>query len=187
MLSGPVESGAVRVRNQFYPTAAGMYIVAKIRLNSRNRWRSRRLNITTLNSMTAMEPLNTHEQPLYHAEVEEWQNLSTAEVGDGDSTPVNVGGTPVSDPTTTATAELGSIAGVDYGLWEMSAGAMRDIEGDEVFLVISGTGRIEFDEPLRDSIELVPGSLVRLEAGMKTRWYVTGSPLRKLFITPSEE
>ena len=24
---------------------------------------------------------------------------------------------------------------------------MRDVEGEEVFLVISGTGRIEFDEP----------------------------------------
>ncbi len=48
---------------------------------------------------------------------------------------------------TTAFAELGTIGGVDYGLWEMSTGAMRDIEGDEAFLVIAGTGRIEFDDP----------------------------------------
>jgi uncharacterized cupin superfamily protein len=68
----------------------------------------------------------------------------------------------------------------------MSAGSMRDIEGHEVFLVISGTGRVEFDEPLRDPIELVPGSLVRLDAGMKTRWYIDGAPLRKLYVAPSE-
>ena len=68
----------------------------------------------------------------------------------------------------------------------MSAGAMRDIEGDEVFLVISGNGRIEFDEPRRDPIELVPGSLVRLVDGMKTRWYIGEEQLRKLFIAPSE-
>ena len=63
---------------------------------------------------------------------------------------------------------------------------MRDIEGDEVFLVLSGTGRIEFDEPGRDPIELAPGSLVRLDEGMMTRWYIDGAPMRKLFIAPSE-
>lgn len=88
--------------------------------------------------------------------------------------------------TTTAFAELGTIAGADYGLWEMSAGTMRDIEGEEVFLVISGTGRIEFDVPAMPPVELAPGSLVRLENGMKTRWYVDEAPLRKLFIAPTE-
>ncbi|RAG64908.1 hypothetical protein DN536_36860, partial [Burkholderia multivorans] len=89
--------------------------------------------------------------------------------------------------TTTAFADLGTIGGVDYGLWEMSTGAMRDIEGEEVFLVISGTGRIEFDDPERESVELSPGSLVRLEDGMRTRWYIDDSPLRNLFIAPSED
>lgn len=92
---------------------------------------------------------------------------------------------PGGEPTT-AFAQLGTIAGADYGLWEMSAGAMRDVEGEEVFLVISGTGRIEFDEPAQNAVELAPGTLVRLEEGMKTRWFIDEVPLRKLFIAPSE-
>lgn len=110
-----------------------------------------------------MEPIDTHAFPLDHEPVEDWQRM---------------------EPTTTAFAELGTIAGAEYGLWEMSAGAMRDIEGEEVFLVISGTGRIEFDEPARSPVDLSPGVLVRLEGGMKTRWYVDEAPLRKLFIAP---
>ncbi|MCF2573573.1 cupin domain-containing protein [Brevibacterium sp. UCMA 11754] len=81
---------------------------------------------------------------------------------------------------------MGTIAGAEYGLWEMSAGAMRDVEGEEVFLVISGTGRIEFDSPELSPVVLSPGRLVRLEPGMKTRWYVNAAPLRKLFISPRD-
>lgn len=116
--------------------------------------------------MSALEHISTTDHLLDHEPIEEWQNLSTA--------------------ATAAIAELGSIGGADYGLWEMSTGAMRDVEGDEVFLVISGTGRIEFDEPARETIDLGPGTLVRLEEGMKTRWYVDGEPLRKLWIVPGE-
>lgn len=123
-----------------------------------------------------MEPIRTHDFPLDHEPIEDWQRVgATASATDG-----------AAAGATTAFAELGTIAGADYGLWEMIAGAMRDVEGDEVFLVISGTGRIEFDEPDLPPFELSPGSLVRLEDGMKTRWYVDEVPLRKLFIAPSE-
>jgi uncharacterized cupin superfamily protein len=64
---------------------------------------------------------------------------------------------------------------------------MRDVEGDEVFLVISGTGRIEFEESTRPAIDLTPGTLVRLGDGEKTRWTITEAPLRKLFIAPTED
>lgn len=137
-----------------------------------------------------MEPINTHECTLSHEPIEEWQTISAASVGGpGADGAVGLEGTAASageTPVTTGFAELGTIGGADFGLWEMSAGVMRDIEGDEVFLVISGSGRIEFDEPRREPIELVPGSLVRLVDGMKTRWYIDGTPLRKLFIAPSE-
>lgn len=125
--------------------------------------------------MSAMEPISTHDFPLDHERIEEWQGVgsTTSATGNGDAT--------------TAFAELGTIAGADYGLWEMSTGEMRDVEGDEVFLVISGKGRIEFDEPDVSPVELAPGMLVRLEDGMKTRWCVDKAPLRKLFIAPSEE
>ncbi|MGO2859509.1 MAG: cupin domain-containing protein [Brevibacterium sp.] len=143
--------------------------------------------------MSATEPIETHDFPLTHEPIEDWQRVDKAD-------------------TTTGFAELGTIGGVDYGLWEMSAGAMRDVEGDEVFLVISGRGRIEFDEPVIDEaavdetavdefaadesgavepaqsdIALAPGTLVRLKDGMRTRWYIDEGPLRKLFIAEHEE
>lgn len=120
-----------------------------------------------------MKPISTHDLPLDHEPIEDWQRVeatASAQVA-----------------TTTAFAELGSIAGVDYGLWEMSAGAMRDVEGDEVFLVISGTGHIEFEDSPRPDIALTPGTLVRLNNGEKTRWTIGEAPLRKLFIAPVED
>jgi hypothetical protein len=66
---------------------------------------------------------------------------------------------------TTGFAELGTIGGSrlrPVGDERRDRCAISKV--DEVFLVISGTGRVEFDEPLRDPIELVPGSLVRLDA-----------------------
>ncbi len=115
--------------------------------------------------------LDTHAVTFDHQPVEEWQSL------EGPDAPRSA---------TTGVADLGHIGGAEYGLWEMSRGAMRDIEGEEVFVVLSGTGRIEFDEPAREPINLEPGTLVRLSDGMKTRWYVAGEPLRKLYIAPSE-
>lgn len=135
--------------------------------------------------MSATEPIDTRTFPLDHAPVDEWQRIapvvSTAQTGDAED-PERTGADP-----TTALAELGTIGGTDYGLWEMSFGAMRDVEGDEVFVVLSGTGRIDFDEPARESIDLAPGVLVRLAEGMRTRWHIDDVPLRKLFIAPSEE
>ncbi|MTH67208.1 DUF861 domain-containing protein [Agromyces bracchium] len=69
----------------------------------------------------------------------------------------------------------------ELGVWEMTPGAMRDVEVDEVFLVIAGRATVEFVEPVLPSIELSPGSIVRLDAGMSTVWTVTET-LRKLFI-----
>lgn len=129
--------------------------------------------------MNATEPISTHDFPLDHEPIEGWQQVeATASAREPDLAHEHT--------ATTAFAELGTIAGADYGLWEMSAGTMRDVEGDEVFLVISGAGRVEFDEPVLPPVELAPGSLVRFEDGMKTRWYVDEAPLRKLFIAPTE-
>ncbi|MFC5125280.1 cupin domain-containing protein [Pseudoclavibacter helvolus] len=88
----------------------------------------------------------------------------------------------MSGEPTTAALELGAFAGAEFGLWEMSAGSMFDVEADEVFLVISGTATVEFLEPALPPIDLEPGSIVRLGEGMRTRWTVTGAPLRKLYL-----
>ncbi|MFE5672855.1 cupin domain-containing protein [Agromyces sp. NPDC056523] len=91
-----------------------------------------------------------------------------------------VAGTP-----TTAYAELDVAAdgGRELGVWEMTPGAMRDTEADEVFLVIAGRATVEFVDPALPAIELGPGSLMRLEAGMRTVWTVHET-LRKLYVAP---
>jgi uncharacterized cupin superfamily protein len=74
----------------------------------------------------------------------------------------------------------------EIGVWEMTPGAMRDVEVDEVFVVLSGAATVEFESPGPDGLHhspivLAPGAIVRLEAGMKTIWTVRET-LRKVFI-----
>ena len=87
---------------------------------------------------------------------------------------------------TTALATLAEVGGVAVGVWEMSEGAMRDTEDDEVFVVVSGRATVSFEEvPGRPeglrAIEIGPGSLVRLTAGMRTVWTVHET-LRKVWV-----
>ncbi len=70
----------------------------------------------------------------------------------------------------------------EVGVWEMTEGAATDVEGDEVFLVLSGRARIDFVEPPRTSLELTAGDIVRLTAGDRTVWTVTQT-LRKIAFT----
>jgi uncharacterized protein len=90
-----------------------------------------------------------------------------------------LGGDPL-----TGYVELRSYRNATVGLWEMSAGTMRDVEADEVFVVLAGDATVELldGDTVTRTIELFPGSLCRLEEGMVTRWHVT-SPLRKLYVT----
>lgn len=82
------------------------------------------------------------------------------------------------DPTT-GVQPLGTVGGVDVGVWEMSAGTARDTEVDEVFVVLSGSGTVQFEDGER--IRLAPGTAVRLHAGERTVWTVV-EPLRKVWI-----
>jgi len=69
--------------------------------------------------------------------------------------------------------------GGSLGIWEMSEGCVRDVEADEVFLVLAGRAVLEVgDEP---AIDLRPGVLVQLRDGDRTTWTVT-HPLRKLYL-----
>ena len=43
----------------------------------------------------------------------------------------------------TGSAVLGTFADLEVGVWEMTIGAMRDIEADELFVVLSGSARVE--------------------------------------------
>ena len=84
------------------------------------------------------------------------------------------------DPTASV-VELAEIGGVEVGLWEMTPGAMRDVESEELFLVLDGRGRVEFEDG--EVLDLEAGAVVRLHAGDRTIWTVY-EPLRKLYISP---
>lgn len=81
----------------------------------------------------------------------------------------------------TAVQSLGSFGDCEFGIWEMTPGIACDTEADEIFVVLQGRGRIEFEDSDRAAIELAPGDVVRLQAGMRTVWSVT-EPLRKFWI-----
>ena len=85
-----------------------------------------------------------------------------------------VDGTP-----TTAVRALGTVGGVEVGVWEMTEGAVHDTEVDEIFVVLGGRGRVEFEDG--EAIDLSPGVTVRLSAGERTTWTVT-STLRKVWV-----
>jgi uncharacterized cupin superfamily protein len=67
------------------------------------------------------------------------------------------------------------------GVWEMTPGAMSDIEVDEVFVVIAGDAIVEFIDPALPTIELRAGAVVALTAGMRTIWTVRET-LRKIYL-----
>ncbi|WP_308492837.1 cupin domain-containing protein [Microbacterium terrisoli] len=67
------------------------------------------------------------------------------------------------------------------GVWEHSPGTSTDVESDEVFVVVAGSGLLEFTEPALPPVELRPGVIVRLTEGMRTVWTVRET-LRKVYI-----
>ena len=86
----------------------------------------------------------------------------------------------VAGAPTVGEVALGEMASATVGVWECTPGTSTDVEVDEVSVVISGRARIDFVSPALPSIELGPGDVFRLEAGMKTVWTVTET-LRKVY------
>jgi uncharacterized cupin superfamily protein len=78
----------------------------------------------------------------------------------------------------TGAAKLGAFGGLALGVWEMSPGTMRDVEIDEVFIVLRGAGTVAFEDG--KLVTLAPGDVVRLHAGQRTVWTVTEA-LRKVY------
>ena len=83
------------------------------------------------------------------------------------------------DGLATAQGVLGRVGGTEVGLWEVEPGTDTDVEVDEVFLVLSGLGKVSFADG--GAIDLRPGVLVRLHAGDQTTWTIT-ERLRKLYL-----
>jgi uncharacterized cupin superfamily protein len=88
----------------------------------------------------------------------------------------------VAGEPTASVLELDSVGSTDVGIWEMTAGTARDIEADEIFVVLSGAGTLTLADDTE--IRLRPGLAVHLAAGEHTDWTITET-LRKVYITPS--
>ena len=79
----------------------------------------------------------------------------------------------------TATHVLGEINGTEVGIWELTEGVVRDTEVEESFVVLTGSGRVAFEDGT--TIHLSPGRCVRLREGQRTVWTITET-LRKIYI-----
>lgn len=65
------------------------------------------------------------------------------------------------------------------GVWEHPVGTSTDVEQDEIFVVLSGSGHVELPDGSR--LDLRPGTVGFLAAGTATTWIVD-EPLRKVWI-----
>ena len=88
----------------------------------------------------------------------------------------------VAGAPTAGFVELGTVGEAEFGVWEHTPGTSTDVEADEVFVVLAGAATVSFDDAALAPIELRPGAVVRLAAGMRTVWTVHET-LRKLYIS----
>jgi uncharacterized cupin superfamily protein len=86
----------------------------------------------------------------------------------------------VSGTVTTGATDLGETDKLSTGVWEHSVGVSTDVENDEVFVILSGKGRIYVDGEV---LELSPGVVGTLYAGAATRWEIDET-IRKVYIFP---
>jgi uncharacterized cupin superfamily protein len=78
------------------------------------------------------------------------------------------------------TAVLGAMGDYAIGVWEITPSVTTDIEADEIFIVVSGSATVSFDDG-SPSLRLSAGSVGRLARGAATTWTVTET-LRKIYI-----
>ena len=110
--------------------------------------------------MKAGEPFEAGTMPLEHEAVAGEQRVS---------------GSP-----STAWRALGeTVDGAEVGVWEITPGVVTDTEEDEVFVVLSGEGTVRFENG--SSVDLAPGTLVRLHEGERTEWEIR-TLLRKVYL-----
>jgi uncharacterized protein len=74
---------------------------------------------------------------------------------------------------------LAATDGLEVGIWEHPVGRSTDIETDEVFVVLSGSGRVLLVDGT--VLELRPGTVGVLAAGTPTTWEIDET-LRKVWI-----
>lgn len=71
---------------------------------------------------------------------------------------------------------------VEHGIWELTPGTVTDVEADELFVVLSGSATIAFEDgPV---LEVGAGDVVKLPEGARTVWTVHET-LRKVYAVVS--
>lgn len=85
----------------------------------------------------------------------------------------------VSGTPTVGVVGLGTFRDVELGIWEITPGTVRDVEADEVFVVLEGDGTVRFEDG--SEVALAPGAIVRLHEGERTEWTIR-TRLRKVYL-----
>jgi uncharacterized cupin superfamily protein len=84
--------------------------------------------------------------------------------------------------TETGTLVLGEFAGREVGVWEMTPGAMTDVEVDEFCVILAGAGEVHRSVNGAQVIQtLQPGVVLQLRDGEETLWVVERT-LRKVYL-----
>jgi uncharacterized cupin superfamily protein len=73
------------------------------------------------------------------------------------------------DPRTSAYVLSEGAGGAETGVWRCTPGTFRDVEADEVFVVIEGRATIAWDG---GELDVGPGDVCTLAAGTETVWTV---------------
>ncbi len=87
-----------------------------------------------------------------------------------------VSGSPEVTELTLIEAENGQTS----GLWQITPGVVTDTEVEESFLVLSGRGRITFEDG--SELKLSPGIAHRFQGGEKTTWTIEETLLKTYWI-----
>lgn len=90
-----------------------------------------------------------------------------------------------SEALATALHPLGAVAAGEIGLWAAGPGTDTDVEVDEVFVVLAGSGTVTIhdtgDGAGDTEVALRPGAVVRLAEGDRTTWRLD-ERLLKLYV-----
>jgi uncharacterized cupin superfamily protein len=82
----------------------------------------------------------------------------------------------------TGTLVLGEFGDREVGVWEMTPGAMTDVEVDELCVIIAGLGEVHRTIDGQQVIQsLRPGVTLQLRDGEETLWVVSQT-LRKVYL-----
>jgi uncharacterized cupin superfamily protein len=80
---------------------------------------------------------------------------------------------------TTGIAALTELDDWELGVWEITPGTVTDVEVDEIFIVLRGHATLTRGDGTQ--VELVAGSIGRLDDGEETEWQVHDT-LRKIYL-----